>query len=97
MHTDATAREERDAEPDARDVGERVRRRGEAIADREVDVALRKLEARGDLSDRQRSAVRAMADGIVDALVAEPARTAARADDEETLRTVVDLFDPDRE
>jgi glutamyl-tRNA reductase len=79
------------------DVTDTVRRRSEAVADREVQQALRKLEARGDLTEGQQRAVREMADDIVESLVAAPARTveAARAADDETLQTVVDLFDPD--
>jgi glutamyl-tRNA reductase len=94
--------DQRDAPADGRaaagtDVTDSVRRRSEAVADREVQQALRKLEARGDLTEGQQRAVREMADGIVESLVAAPARTveAARAADDETLQTVVDLFDPD--
>lgn len=80
------------------DVADRVRGRSEVIADREVERALRTLEARGDLTEGQRRAVREMADGIVESLVATPARTveAAGAADDEALRTVVELFEPDR-
>lgn len=84
-------------EPAGEQVVERVRRRSEAVADREVERALGRLEARGDLTPDQRRAVRALADGIVESLVAAPAETvaAARDADEDALAAVVDLFDPD--
>jgi hypothetical protein len=91
---DATADGQADV---ASDVADSVRLQSERVADREVQQALRKLEARGDLTAGQQRAVREMADDIVESLVAAPARTveAAREADDETLRTVVDLFDPD--
>jgi glutamyl-tRNA reductase len=91
---DATADGQADV---ASDVADSVRLQSERVADREVQQALRKLEARGDLTAGQQRAVQEMADGIVESLVAAPARTveAAREADDETLRTVVDLFDPD--
>ena len=80
-------------------VVEEVRERAAGLADREVEEALRKLEARGDLTGGQRRAVHELADAIVESLVAAPARTveAAQAADDEAVRTVVELFDPETE
>ncbi len=64
---------------------------------REVDTALSKLDAQGDLTDDQRETVQAMADALVGQLLAAPTkslRDAAGDDDWETIRTALQLFDP---
>ncbi|MBP1923561.1 glutamyl-tRNA reductase [Halorubrum alkaliphilum] len=64
---------------------------------REVDRAVTKLEAQGDLTDDQRETVESMADALVGQLLAAPTRSlrdAAGEDDWETIRTALQLFDP---
>ena len=65
---------------------------------RELDRAVSKLEAQGDLSDEQRETVENLADALVGQLLAAPTRSlrdAAGEDDWETIRTALRLFDPD--
>ncbi|SMO63336.1 glutamyl-tRNA reductase [Halorubrum cibi] len=65
---------------------------------RELDRALTKLEAQGGLTDDQRETVEAMADALVGQLLAAPTRSlrdAAGEDDWETIRTALELFDPE--
>ncbi|SNR25379.1 glutamyl-tRNA reductase [Halorubrum vacuolatum] len=64
----------------------------------EVDAALSKLEAQGGLTDDQRETVEAMANALVGQLLAAPTkslRDAAGEDDWETIRTALELFDPE--
>ncbi len=65
---------------------------------REVDRALSKLEAQGGLTEEQRETVEDMADALVGQLLAAPTsslRDAAGEDDWETIRTALQLFDPE--
>ncbi|EMA66782.1 glutamyl-tRNA reductase [Halorubrum aidingense JCM 13560] len=65
---------------------------------REVDRALSRLEAHGDLNAAQRETVEDLADALVGQLLAAPTRSlrdAAGEDDWETIRTALRLFDPD--
>ena len=65
---------------------------------RELDRAMSKLEAQGDLTDEQRQTVADLADALVGQLLAAPTRSlrdAAGEDDWETIRTALRLFDPD--
>ena len=65
---------------------------------RELDRAMSKLEAQGDLTDAQRETVEDLADALVGQLLAAPTRSlrdAAGEDDWETIRTALRLFDPD--
>ncbi|MUW15808.1 glutamyl-tRNA reductase, partial [Halorubrum sp. CBA1125] len=65
---------------------------------RELDRALSKLEAQGGLTDDQRETVEDLADALVGQLLAAPTRSlrdAAGEDDWETIRTALDLFDPE--
>jgi len=50
----------------------RIRGRATAIRDRELETALTKLEASGDLSSADREAVAGLADRLVEELVAVP-------------------------
>jgi glutamyl-tRNA reductase len=64
------------------------------VKGREVETALRKL----DLDDEGRAVVESMADAIVSQLLAPPTRSlrdAAEEDDWETIRTALELFDPE--
>ncbi len=64
---------------------------------RELDEALTKLEAQGELTDQQRETVEALADSLVSQLLAPPTkslREAAAEDDWTTIRTAMALFDP---
>ncbi|GAB7091570.1 glutamyl-tRNA reductase [Halorubrum luteum] len=65
---------------------------------REVDDAVSKLEAQGELTDDQRETIEAMADALVGQLLAAPTRSlrdAAGEDDWETIQTALELFDPE--
>jgi glutamyl-tRNA reductase len=64
----------------------------------EVETAVRKLEAQGDLTEEQRETVSALADTLVNQLLAAPTkslRDAAAEDDWTTIHTAMQLFDPD--
>ena len=68
------------------------------IKAREVDTAVSQLEAAGDLTDEQREAVESMADALVGQLLSAPTkslRDAAVDDDWSTIRTAMELFDPE--
>ena len=70
----------------------------ERIKAREVDTAVSQLEAAGDLTDEQREAVESMADALVGQLLSAPTkslRDAAVDDDWSTIRTAMELFDPE--
>ena len=70
----------------------------ERVKAREVETAVSQLEAAGDLTDDQREAVESMADALVGQLLAAPTkslREAAVEDDWETIRTAMELFDPE--
>ncbi|SEO29587.1 glutamyl-tRNA reductase [Halogranum amylolyticum] len=70
----------------------------EAVKSREVDTALSKLEAQGELTDEQRETVTAMADALVGQLLSAPTkslRDAAAEDDWTTIQTAMQLFDPE--
>lgn len=81
---------------DPRRARERLRRRGEAVRRRELDEALCTLDARGELTDDQRRAVRALAEGIVDGVLGPPRAALegdAPVDERRAARTVTRLFD----
>lgn len=50
----------------------RLRHRGERIRRREVERALRRLDSRGELTDRKRAAVEALGERLVERLLALP-------------------------
>jgi glutamyl-tRNA reductase len=65
---------------------------------RELDRAVSKLDAQGELTDEQRETVEALADSLVGQLLAAPTkslREAAAEDDWTTIQTAMRLFDPD--
>ncbi len=69
----------------------------ERMKARELDRAITKLEAQGDLNDDQRETVEALADSLVSQLLAPPTeslREAAGEDDWTTIQTAMELFDP---
>jgi glutamyl-tRNA reductase len=69
----------------------------ERIKAREIETAVSQLEAGGDLTDEQREAVESMADALVGQLLSAPTkslRAAAAEDDWSTIRTAMELFDP---
>ncbi len=70
----------------------------ERMKQSEVETALRKLESQGELTEEQRETVGALADTIVNQLLAAPTkslREAAAEDDWNTIQTAMQLFDPD--
>ncbi|MFB6219110.1 MAG: glutamyl-tRNA reductase [Halobacteriaceae archaeon] len=72
----------------------------EAAKERELATALSRLESEGDLTDAQREVVADLADALVSRLLAAPTkslRAAAEEDDWETIRTALELFDPEFE
>ena len=65
---------------------------------REVDRAISRLEAHSDVSDVERETIEDLADSLVGQLLAAPTRSlwdAAGEDDWETIRTALELFDPE--
>lgn len=67
------------------------------MKERELETALSRLEGE-DFSDEQRQIVEAMADSLVNQLLAPPTkslREAAAEDDWSTINTALQLFDPD--
>ncbi|QCJ48481.1 glutamyl-tRNA reductase [Haloprofundus sp. MHR1] len=69
----------------------------EAVKRREVQTALSKLDAQGELTDEQRETVEALADALVGQLLAAPTkslRDAAADDDWTTIQTAMQLFNP---
>jgi glutamyl-tRNA reductase len=63
----------------------------------EVEEALSRLEAAGDVSDEQREVIESMADALVSGILAAPTRSlrdAAENDDWTTISTALRLFDP---
>lgn len=81
----------------AEDVVTAIYEDAERIERREVEEAISKLEARGDLNDVQCDVVEGMADTIVDRLLAAPTESIWQAVDRSTLHTAVQLFDPELE
>jgi len=81
----------------AEDVVTAIYQDAERIKRGEVEEALGKLDARGELSDAQRDVVEGMADAIVDQLLAASITCIQRGGDGSTLDTVVRLFDLDIE
>jgi glutamyl-tRNA reductase len=83
---------------------ERIREPATDVRDSELETALAKLESRGELPERDREAVAALADRLVDRLLAVPEsslREAADAEasaetgsagDERTVETALELF-----
>jgi glutamyl-tRNA reductase len=70
----------------------------ERVKGRELETALTKLDAQGDLTEEQRETVAALADSLVGQLLAAPTkslRDAAAEDDWETIRAAMELFDPE--
>jgi glutamyl-tRNA reductase len=64
----------------------------------EVETALSKLESQGDLTAEQRETVEALADSLVNQLLAAPTkslREAAGEDDWTTIQSAIQLFDPE--
>ncbi len=75
-----------------------MRESADRVKRRELDRALDRLAAQGDLDDDQRETVTAMADAIVGQLMAAPTkslREAAAEDDWSTIATAIQLFDPE--
>ncbi|MFB6360469.1 MAG: glutamyl-tRNA reductase [Halobacteriales archaeon] len=69
----------------------------ELVKKRELETALRKLEADGSLTPDQREVIEGLADSLVDQLLAVPTeslRDAAAEDDWETVASAIELFDP---
>jgi len=81
----------------AEDVATAIYEDAERIKRGEVEKAIGKLDARGELSDAQRDVVEGMADAIVDQLLAAPITRIQRGGDGSTLDAVARLFDLDIE
>lgn len=84
--------------PNREEMLRRVRERAEQLRRREVETAIRKLEARGEVTEGQREAIDEMTEGIVEGLLSTP-ETAMREADERTLRAAMRVYglDPDEE
>ena len=75
----------------------RLRARSHLLARREVEQALAKLDARGELTDAQRLIVEAMAHRIAESVLEPPTEALATGDpDPETTRAVRALFEPEK-
>lgn len=73
---------------------ERLDRNAEAVRAEQVERALARLRANGELTDEQRVAVERLSERLVDGVLAAPrGRLRESADDAETVRTVLALFD----
>jgi hypothetical protein len=98
---DRSSRTDRTAEPVGRRAGETVAAlRGEAarLKRRQVEEALRKLEARGGLTVAQCETVESMADAILGGILAPPVGSLVRAaaeGDPSTVRVARRTFDLD--
>ena len=73
----------------------RIRARGEEIRREELQQALSKLEATGDLTPAQRVALERMTENVVSALLETPTEAIRRAEDPETLAAARTVFDPE--
>ncbi|WP_331234642.1 glutamyl-tRNA reductase [Natronorarus salvus] len=72
----------------------------ERMKRRELSTAIAALEAHGELTEKQREAVCALASALVNQLLAAPTsslREAAAEDDWTTIHTALELFDPEFE
>ena len=90
---DESATDEEEVSADA--AVERIRERATEVRDSELETAIAKLESHGDLSEHDREAVEALADSLVDQLLAVPESTlreAADAEDDRTVETALELF-----
>ncbi|MFB6104754.1 MAG: glutamyl-tRNA reductase [Halobacteriaceae archaeon] len=70
----------------------------DTVKRRELETALSRLGAAGDLTDDQEAIVADLADALVSQLLAAPTRSlrdAAAEDDWETIHTALQLFDPE--
>jgi len=74
-------------DPDSERVAAEIERRAERVARQERDAALRKLDARGDLTPDQRQVVAALSASLADQLVAQ--WTAGLAREEDTVDPTV--------
>lgn len=85
-----------DADPEA--VREAIRVRAEETERAELRKAFDRLEARGALPPEQRRIIGRMATAIVDGVLAAPESVLedVTEQDRETVRTALDLFDPER-
>lgn len=83
-------------EPD--EVRRAISRRAGEIARKELDRAVERLEARGELTDDQLTAVVELTAAITAGVLAGPQAALERADehDPETVRTAIELFGGDR-
>lgn len=90
----ATDTEGVESEIDAAAVRAAIRIHGERVKQRELRQAMNRLDAEESLTPAQRRILREMATEIVDSVLASPAAALADTDDAATLRTAVELFDP---
>jgi glutamyl-tRNA reductase len=70
----------------------------ERVKSREVTTAVDKLEAHGELTDKQREVIDSLADSLVGQLLSAPTkslREAAAEDDWTTIQTAMQLFNPE--
>ncbi|MFW6321593.1 MAG: glutamyl-tRNA reductase [Halohasta sp.] len=70
----------------------------ERVKNREVGTAFAKLDAHGELTDKQREVIESLADSLVSQLLSAPTkslREAAAEDDWTTIQTAMRLFNPE--
>lgn len=73
-------------------------RHAEDVKRQELEKAFHRLEAHGDLTDRQRRIITQLATAIVDDIVVSPGAALQNTSDydSETVRIATELFDPSR-
>lgn len=91
-----TTSEADETDPEA--VRQAIRDRAEHRKRRELQKAANQLEAHGGLTAEQRQIITQMATAILDGILAAPESTLkdASAYDEDTVRTAIELFDPNQ-
>jgi len=93
--TDGQSLAETEDRPDIdRDVvASRIAAQATASRDRELERALARLDAMGELDDERRRVLEDMADSLTDRVLGEPCSTLTTIDDPGLLRAALAIFD----
>lgn len=100
QHTDTDSRQSPVGSDDAADllgIKRSIRAHSERLKQQELQQAVTQLEADETLTSEQRRIVDEMATAILDQILSSPEAVLTNCEehDPETVRTAVDLFDPD--
>lgn len=79
-------------DPSIRQTIAKIRQQAESIRRKELQRALQRLNAEGELTDEQQAAVEALTERLVDQLLAVPRQRLNAVADEEEAETVIELF-----